>query len=154
MILSYRDRTNVLKTIGRLNSKLERLRLRSSIFLRSVPESWVEGEWMEKRIVELSRQYDDYVALLRESAVVSKPQILSEIPEYLIRRRIRMGLTQAEMAFRLGFSRKTILRYEKTRYAGASLSRILQIDCFLSELEGFTAREKVISAPECQEQDG
>ena len=49
---------------------------------------------------------------------------LAALPEALIRARIAAGLTQKELATRLGLKEQQVQRYEATRYAAASLTRI------------------------------
>jgi len=48
---------------------------------------------------------------------------LTALPEALIRARIAAGLTQKELAVRLGLKEQQVQRYESTRYHGVSLER-------------------------------
>jgi DNA-binding XRE family transcriptional regulator len=52
---------------------------------------------------------------------------LVDLPRVLIQRRIAAGLTQKELARRLGLREQQIQRYEATGYASASLSRIIEV---------------------------
>jgi hypothetical protein len=52
---------------------------------------------------------------------------ISDLPETLIRARIASGLTQRELGEELGLKEQQVQRYEATRYAGASLTRILEV---------------------------
>ncbi|MBI4605346.1 MAG: helix-turn-helix transcriptional regulator [Planctomycetes bacterium] len=52
---------------------------------------------------------------------------IAELPETLIRARIAAGLTQRQLASRLGLKEQQIQRYEKDRYARASLARVLSV---------------------------
>jgi len=52
---------------------------------------------------------------------------LAELPEGLIRARIATGLTQRELATRLGLREQQIQRYESTRYDGVSFARIVDV---------------------------
>lgn len=60
-----------------------------------------------------------------------KPQIdltkLHDLPQALIRARIASGLSQRELAARLGLKEQQVQRYEATKYASASLSRVIEI---------------------------
>lgn len=53
--------------------------------------------------------------------------IISKLPEALISERKKLGLTQKELAERLGLKEQQIQRYEATRYQSASLNRLLEI---------------------------
>ncbi len=65
---------------------------------------------------------------------------LREIPEALIRARIASGLSQKQLAERLGLKEQQLQRWEATRYAGISLDRIHDV----AEALGVTIREQVI----------
>ena len=60
-----------------------------------------------------------------------KPQLdltkLNDLPQALIRARIASGLSQRELAMRLGLKEQQIQRYEATKYASASLSRVIEV---------------------------
>lgn len=77
----------------------------------------------------------EYLYLLQQSSELAFPKSLDSIAEYLIRRRIMLNLTQQKLAARLGFGERTIRKYEKTRFAAASLERLQQIDFILRQEE-------------------
>lgn len=52
---------------------------------------------------------------------------LAELPDGLIRARIAAGLTQRDLAERLGMREQQIQRYEASRYEGATFSRIVDV---------------------------
>jgi transcriptional regulator with XRE-family HTH domain len=52
---------------------------------------------------------------------------LGELPMTLIHARIAAGLTQRQLAERLGLKEQQIQRYEATRYDGASFSRLVDV---------------------------
>jgi HTH-type transcriptional regulator / antitoxin HipB len=52
---------------------------------------------------------------------------IEQLPLALIRARIACGLTQRQMAEKLGLQEQAIQRYESTNYAGASFDRLVQI---------------------------
>jgi transcriptional regulator with XRE-family HTH domain/Zn-dependent peptidase ImmA (M78 family) len=52
---------------------------------------------------------------------------LAQLPEALIRARIAAGLTQRELADRMGLKEQQIQRYEATRYEGAGYSRLVDV---------------------------
>jgi hypothetical protein len=79
---------------------------------------------LASQLEELREQLADYDGLksgdVREIAVNS----FDELPQALIRARIAMGLSQKELAERMGLKEQQIQRYESSDYAGASLHRI------------------------------
>jgi len=82
----------------------------------------VRGELdnLEREIVEYER--------LRSGAVTRFDlSSLAELPDGLIRARIAAGLTQKQLAERLGLKEQQIQRYEATRYEGASFNRLVDV---------------------------
>ena len=63
-----------------------------------------------------------------------------KLPEALIRARIAAGLSQKELAGRLGLKEQQIQRYEARRYAGASLDRIQAV----ADALGMQIHERVV----------
>jgi hypothetical protein len=90
---------------------------------------------LERRIKELSKMRAQYLALLQHNSALPFPTNIDAIAEYLIKRRIMLGISQEKLAGILAVNEKTIRNYEKTRFAGASLQRVQQIDCALTKLE-------------------
>lgn len=134
MILNGRDWMTVDTKIRLLKGQADNFRRRIGN-LREAKDARLEVDRIERRIVELEDMKRKYGNLLRQSADIELPVSLSEIPKFLIQRRIRSGLTQEELACRLGISRQTIVRYERTGYSRASLNNILQIDTVLRQTE-------------------
>ena len=79
---------------------------------------------MESQLEELRQQLAEYEALRAGRVRVLELGSLEELPDALIRARIAAGLTQKELAKRLGMRESQVQRYEATRYAGASLARL------------------------------
>jgi ribosome-binding protein aMBF1 (putative translation factor) len=52
---------------------------------------------------------------------------IEELPKTLIQARIAAGLSQEELAGKLGLKPQQIQRYEATNYQGASLERVNEI---------------------------
>jgi transcriptional regulator with XRE-family HTH domain len=65
---------------------------------------------------------------------------LDQLPEALIRARIAAGLSQKELAGRLGLKEQQIQRYEARRYAGASLDRVQAV----ADALGMQIHERVV----------
>jgi DNA-binding XRE family transcriptional regulator len=75
----------------------------------------------------LQEQLKDYEKLRRQGRVKLKLKELSVLPTELIRARIAAGLTQTELARRLGLKTQQIQKYEKHNFAMTSFSRLLEI---------------------------
>lgn len=75
---------------------------------------------LESQIAEFER--------LREGEVRSfDTASLADLPKVLIQARIAAGLTQRQLADRLGLKEQQIQRYEATTYDGASFSRMVDV---------------------------
>jgi DNA-binding XRE family transcriptional regulator len=99
-----------------------------------------EVKRMEIRIYELEQQLKQYYELINGQPLIDKDSCLRfmsihQLPDHLIKRRIRSGITQAQLARAIGSTRQVIARYERTRYASVSLKRIIQIDAVLRMFE-------------------
>jgi DNA-binding XRE family transcriptional regulator len=81
-------------------------------------------EGMESQLADLRQELADYDALRSGRVRVLELDSLAQLPEALIRARIAAGLSQKELARRLGLKEQQVQRYEARRYAGASLERI------------------------------
>jgi DNA-binding XRE family transcriptional regulator len=107
----------------------------------------VEREKRIARIAELKAQLKLYHQLsFRRSVPIDWLYLTSiqKLPEQLIKRRIFVQLTQAELAKELGIPRQTIARYERSRYSCTSLKRIIQIDTVLRIFEAKIIKEEKI----------
>lgn len=86
-----------------------------------------EREGLESQLHDLRDELREYEALQRGDRMVLQLTTLSELPAALIRARIAAGLSQRELADRLGWKEQQVQRYEATDYAGASLTRIQEV---------------------------
>ena len=82
---------------------------------------------VESQLQSLRKDLAEYDELRRKGEKVIDVSQIEEVPSVLIRARIAAGLTQKELAQRLGVKEQQIQRYEATRYASASLTRILEV---------------------------
>lgn len=96
-------------------------------------------ESIESELELLSQQLAEYGALRSGRVTIIELESLRELPEALIRARIAAGLTQKDLAARLGLKEQQIQRYESTRYAGASLERIQAV----ADAIGVTIHERL-----------
>jgi ribosome-binding protein aMBF1 (putative translation factor) len=82
---------------------------------------------LQSELEELQRQIRDYERLKRRKKLKFNLKDLSALPTELIRARVAAGLTQTELARRLGLKTQQIQKYEKHNYAMTSFSRMLEI---------------------------
>ena len=114
--------------------------------LRSGPEGADATHPMiaQAQVDAVSSQLADLEAELREYEAVREGEFPVEtlreavnLPELLIKARIARGLTQRELADRLGLKEQQIQKYEATDYVAAKWSRIREVADVLSmELRG------------------
>jgi len=71
----------------------------------------------ESQAEELRAELDEYKALRDGKAAIIARGSLAELPDALIRTRASAGLTERELAARLGVEEGQVRRYEATRYA-------------------------------------
>jgi len=69
----------------------------------------------------------DYESLVAGNQSVLTVDSFEELPVSLIKARISAGLSQKELAARLGLKEQQVQRYEATDYASASLSTICRV---------------------------
>lgn len=81
-------------------------------------------EGLESQLEDLRRQLAHYQELRSEPPNILSLNSLDEIPDALITARIAAGLTQRELAQRIGIKEQQIQRYEATRYQSAKFARM------------------------------
>lgn len=104
---------------------------------------------LQSQLDELQEQISDYESLRSGRQAVISLNSLEELPRALIRARIAAGLTQRELAERMGLKEQQIQRYEATEYASADLARVNEVARAL----GLRVREDVFlsSSPQVSE---
>lgn len=89
-----------------------------------------------EQVRELTEDIQEY-ELLRQGAVpVPDLDEVQHVHSNLIRARIALGLTQRDLAERLGIAEQQIQRYEANEYAGASLTRLREVAAALGRASG------------------
>jgi DNA-binding XRE family transcriptional regulator len=109
---------------------------------RDRPE-WIRTglrEGMQSQLADLRQELGEYEALRTGQVRVLELDSLEQLPEALIRARIAAGLSQKELAGRLGLKEQQIQRYEARRYAGASLTRVQAV----ADALGIQIHERVL----------
>lgn len=72
----------------------------------------------------LQREVREYETLRAGGQRTFQAETFEELPRVLIRARIASGLSQRDLATRLGLKEQQVQRYEATEYASASFSRV------------------------------
>ncbi|GAP96592.1 helix-turn-helix domain-containing protein [Leptolyngbya sp. NIES-2104] len=99
-----------------------------------------EKEAMESQLAELRAQLEEYEALKEGQQAVLELDSLEALPRALIKARIAAGLTQKDLAERLGLKEQQIQRYEETEYTSASFARLVEV----SRAIGIQMREEIL----------
>jgi HTH-type transcriptional regulator / antitoxin HipB len=84
-------------------------------------------EGMKSQLEDLQRELADYEALKGNKRKEFNAASLTELPLALIQVRIARGLTQENLAMKLGVSKQQVQRDEENLYDGASLQRLDKI---------------------------
>jgi transcriptional regulator with XRE-family HTH domain/dephospho-CoA kinase/Zn-dependent peptidase ImmA (M78 family) len=82
---------------------------------------------LRSQLVDLEEEIADYEALREGKRPVHELQTIEQIPAALIQSRIAGGLSQEQLAERLGLKPQQIQRYEATEYRAASLARVVEV---------------------------
>jgi len=94
----------------------------------------------ESQAEELRVELSEYEALRAGHVSVVELDSLMALPDALIQARIVAGLTQKQIATRLGLKEQQVQRYEASRYSSATLARLQAVVDAL----GVQIREQVI----------
>jgi ribosome-binding protein aMBF1 (putative translation factor) len=92
-----------------------------------------EKDAVRSQLESLRKQIRGYERLRRRGGKAVDVASIEKLPLNLIRARIAAGLTQKELATRIGIKEQQVQRYEATNYASASLARVLQVARILGE---------------------
>ena len=84
-------------------------------------------EALKSQLEELKRELQEYAALRSGKRRVIALGSIEELPKTLIQARIAAGLSQEELAAKLGLKPQQVQRYEATNYQSASLERVNEI---------------------------
>jgi HTH-type transcriptional regulator/antitoxin HigA len=87
----------------------------------------IEAKALESQIAEIDHEIADYDLLKSGSVAFAESYALADLPRILIQARIVQGLSQTDLAERLGMKPQQIQRYEATEYMSASLARLIEI---------------------------
>ncbi len=82
---------------------------------------------MQSQIEEMYQDLANYEALKRQERTEFSTHSITELPLGLIQARIVQGLTQEQLAEKLGVSKQLVQRDEENFYASASLQRLAKV---------------------------
>ncbi len=99
-----------------------------------------ERDALQSQRDSLLSEIAEYEALRSGRRRTFQTDSFEQLPETLIRARIASGLTQKQLAQRLGWKERQIQKYEATGYASASLQRVSAVIRAL----GLQVREEVV----------
>ena len=127
MIKNERQYRITKARVERFEDTLARLRRReASEDLNERLLQQLEEEALASQLDDLRREVSEY-----EDLKAGKRRVITasfgELPHVLIKARIALGLSQRELAERLGVKEQQIQRYEATDYASASLARVAEV---------------------------
>lgn len=102
-----------------------------------------EREALASQLADLREQLTEYDALRTRKRPVLRLKSFDEFPRALIQARIATGMSQKELAKKLGLKEQQVQRYEATDYASASLTRVSEVIRAL----GLKVREEIVLPP-------
>jgi ribosome-binding protein aMBF1 (putative translation factor) len=82
---------------------------------------------MESQLGDLKHEIEEYETLRSGRRKVARLDSLEKLSTTLIQARIAGGLSQADLATKLGLKAQQVQRYEATDYQSASLERVNEI---------------------------
>lgn len=82
---------------------------------------------VQSQLAELKKELQMYESLRAGLITDFRVESLTDFPRVLIQARIARGLTQRELAEKLGLKEQQIQRYESSDYASASMSRLQEV---------------------------
>ena len=104
---------------------------------------------IESQLLDLRRAVGEYESLRSGRHSVLEVESFEGFADALVRARISLGLSQKDLAERLGLKEQQIQKYEATGYSGASLARMTEVVNAL----GLTIRKEVFLPPKPDARD-
>ena len=92
---------------------------------------------LSSQLADLESELSEYESLKAGEFQLDSLKIVADLASILIKARIAQGLSQKELAERIGLKEQQIQRYEATDYASANLARIKEVaSAFGVEING------------------
>lgn len=119
------------KQYGISSAQLAKLRdALSAAEERTSDQAWLkkaEIDGLKSQIADIEAELAEYDMLKSGQVSFSKTYALGELPRVLVQARIASGMSQTDLAEKLGMKPQQVQRYEATDYMGASLGRLIEI---------------------------
>lgn len=93
-------------------------------------QSWLrdaQTDAIKSQIATLEAELSHYDLLKSGEITFAKSHSLENLPSVLVQARIAAGMSQTDLAERLGMKAQQIQRYEASDYSGASFSRLIAV---------------------------
>ncbi len=126
MIKNERQYRITKSQIAKFEAALEELSARSGAPAEARLRT-LEADALRSQLDELRDEVGKYERLRSGRREPISIESFDQLPQALIQARIAAGLSQRELAERLGLKEQQIQRYEATGYASASLTRIKEV---------------------------
>lgn len=110
-----------------------------------------QADALRSQLADLQSELKQYESLRSGRRRIIRARSLDDFPKALIQIRVALGLSQRDLAERLGLKEQQIQRYEATEYASASLHRISEV---VHALGVDVAAEMTCSSPAVVSEDG
>ena len=82
---------------------------------------------LSSQLEDLDAELREYESLKAGEFQMDSLKVVADLPSILIKARIAQGLSQKDLAERIGLKEQQIQRYEATDYASANLARIKEV---------------------------
>ena len=82
---------------------------------------------ISSQLADLESELREYESLKAGEFRLDSLRVVADLPSILIKARIAQGLSQKDLAERIGLKEQQIQRYEATDYATANLARIKEV---------------------------
>jgi HTH-type transcriptional regulator / antitoxin HigA len=113
-------------------------------------EPWIqqmETDALKSQISEMEADLAEYDFLKSGQVSFAETSSLSELPKVLVQARIAKGMSQTDLAEKLGMKPQQIQRYEATDYMSASLARLIEVAAVLEVKISESFEGKASAAP-------
>ncbi len=87
----------------------------------------IEIDALKSQIADIEAEISEYELLTSGQIPLSKVFALEELPRVLVQARIVSGMSQTDLAEKLGIKPQQVQRYEATEYMSAGLARLIEI---------------------------
>lgn len=126
MIKNERQYRITKAQMDRFGDSLSELRQKSDAEMHPIQRR-VQIDALQSQHKELKMLVDEYEALREGKLSVLELHSFDEIPDALIKARIASGMSQKDLAEKIGLKEQQIQRYEATGYQSASMARMSEV---------------------------